>query len=44
MCEAFEGMKPEVRDSGIMQTTLDMIANIMPARLAAPLRTFTYRV
>lgn len=44
MCEAFEEMKPEVRDSGIVQSTLDMIANIMPARLAAPLRTFTYRV
>ena len=43
MAEAFEEMKPEVRESGIMQTTLDMIANIMPARLAAPLRTFTLR-
>lgn len=44
MAEAFEEMKPEILDSGIMQTTLDMIANIMPARLAAPLRSFTHQV
>lgn len=44
MCEAFEEMKPEVRESGIVQTTLDMIANMMPPRLAAPLRTYTFRV
>ena len=41
MAEAFEKMKPQVRDEGFMQTTLDMIANILPARLAAPLRTYT---
>lgn len=44
MCEAFEEMKPEVKDQGIVQTTLDMIANIMPTRLAAPLRTYTFKV
>ncbi|MBX3022268.1 MAG: hemerythrin domain-containing protein [Bdellovibrionales bacterium] len=43
MCEAFEEMKPEVREEGIVQTTLDMIANMMPPRLAAPLRTFTLK-
>lgn len=44
MAEAFEEMKPEVREGGIMQNTIDMIANMMPPRLAAPLRSFTYRV
>lgn len=44
MAEAFEEMKPQVREEGFMQTTLDMIANIMPPRLAASLRTFTLRV
>jgi len=41
MGEAFEEMKPEVQDEGLLQTTLDMIANMMPVRLAAPLRTFS---
>ena len=44
MAEAFEEMKPEVREGGIVQSTLDMIANMMPPRLAAPLRTFTLNV
>jgi hemerythrin superfamily protein len=43
MCEAFEDLKPQVKEEGFMQTTLDMIANMMPPRLAAPLRSFTYR-
>ena len=42
MGEAFEEMKPEVQEEGFLQTTLDMIANMMPTRLAAPLRTFTF--
>jgi len=44
MAEAFEEMKPDVKEGNIMQNTLDMIANMMPPRLAAPLRSFTYRV
>ena len=43
MCEAFEEMKPEVKEGGIVKSTLDMIANMMPARLAAPLRSYLYR-
>jgi hemerythrin-like domain-containing protein len=43
MSEAFNEMKPEVKEGNLVQTTLDMIANMMPPRLAAPLRTFTYR-
>lgn len=43
MCDAFEKMKPEIKEEGFMQTTLDMIANIMPTRLAAPLRTFSLK-
>lgn len=44
MAEAFEEMKPDVKEGNIMQTTLDMVANMMPPRLAAPLRSFIYRV
>ena len=44
MCEVFDNLKPEVREGGFVQNTLDMVANLMPARLAAPLRTFTHRV
>ncbi len=42
MAEAFEGLKPKVKEGNIVQTTLDMVANMMPPRLAAPLRTFIY--
>ncbi len=41
MAEAFEDMKPQIKEEGVLQTTLDLIANVMPARLAAPLRSFT---
>ncbi|NJL25812.1 MAG: hemerythrin domain-containing protein [Calothrix sp. SM1_5_4] len=44
MGEAFVKMKPAVRESGFMQNTLDLIANVLPPRLAAPLRSYTYRV
>ena len=40
MGKAFEQMKPEVREDGFMQNTLDMIANVMPQRFVAPLRSF----
>lgn len=43
MCEAFEDLKPQVKEEGILQTSLDLIANVMPARLAAPLRSFTLK-
>lgn len=41
MGEAFEEMKPEVRSGSVLQSTLDLVANMMPVRFAAPLRTFT---
>lgn len=41
MAEAFEQLKPEVREQGFMQTTIDMVANLMPPRFAATLRTMT---
>ncbi len=44
MADASEDMKPHVADGSIIQATLDLIANMMPPRLAAPLRTYTYRV
>ncbi len=39
MGEAFEKLKPEVREEGFVRQTLDMVANIMPPRFAASLRT-----
>ncbi len=33
MATAFEKMKPEIREEGIMGTTIEMIKNLMPPRL-----------
>lgn len=41
MAEAFEELKPQVREGSVIQTSLDMIARLMPARFAATLRTAT---
>ncbi|HMN67544.1 MAG TPA: hemerythrin domain-containing protein [Bdellovibrionales bacterium] len=43
MGDAFAEMKPQVLDGGFIQSSLDLIANLMPPRLAAPLRTFTLK-
>ena len=42
MGDAFERLKPEVQEDGFTQKTLNMIANLLPTRLAASLRTFTH--
>lgn len=39
MGEAFEKMKPEVREEGFVKNTIDMIANLMPTRFAAAIRS-----
>jgi len=39
MGEAFEQLKPEVKEEGFLRTTLDMVANLMPPRFAASIRT-----
>lgn len=44
MAKAFQGLKPQVKEGNLMQTTLEMVANMMPPRLAAPLRSFVYKV
>lgn len=45
MSEAFEELKPQVREGdSFVQNTLDLIANLMPPRFAAPMRTFTHRL
>jgi hemerythrin-like domain-containing protein len=44
MADAFEKLKPEIRKGGFMQNTLDLIANLMPERLAAPIRSFNLKV
>ena len=40
MAQAFEQLKPEVREEGFLRHTLDMVANLMPPRFAASIRTF----
>lgn len=43
MAQAFEQMKPEIREGSFVQNTLDLIANVMPLRFAQPLRNFLHR-
>jgi len=40
MGEAFEQLKPEVKTEGFVQTTMDLVSNLMPPRFAASLRSF----
>lgn len=42
MGRAFQSLKSEVKEGSIIQTTLDTVANMMPVRLARPLRSFIY--
>jgi len=44
MAQAFQRLKPEVREGSFVQNTLDLIANLMPPRFAASMRTFTHHV
>jgi hemerythrin superfamily protein len=39
MGTAFEQLKPEIRDEGMVQTTLELITNLMPKRLVPALRS-----
>lgn len=43
MAEAFEEMKPKIRDGGFVQSTLELVANMMPSRFATPLRNFLHK-
>ena len=40
MAEAFERLKPEIREEGVLQQSLDLIANIMPGRFGKSVRGF----
>ncbi len=40
LCGAFERLKPEVREEGFLKTTLDMVANMMPARFTKAAREY----
>ncbi len=42
MAEAFKELKSQIREGPFVQTTMDLVANLMPSRFAAPLRTFIY--
>lgn len=44
MGEAFEKMKPEIRRENILQTTVDLIANMMPPRFASVFRDRTFEI
>ena len=40
MAEAFESLKPEIREEGLVKSTLEMLVNMMPPKIAASLRTY----
>ena len=44
MAQAFEQMKPEIREGSFLQSTLEFIVNVMPSRFASQLRDFIHRV
>jgi hypothetical protein len=39
MGEVFTEMKPEIKDEGLLGTTIDMLANLMPPRLSNAFRS-----
>jgi len=40
MAEAFEQLKPEVKTEGFLQTTIELVSNLMPPRFASSLRSY----
>jgi len=38
MEEAFEALKPEIKEEGFVQTTIEMVTNLMPKRFVPALR------
>lgn len=40
MAEAFEELKPEIKKQGFVKTTVDLVANLLPPRIAAKLKTY----
>ncbi len=40
MGAAYEGLKPRIKDEGIMATTIELIANVMPPRLSKVFRSY----
>ena len=40
MGEAFEKLKPEIKEEGMMATTTELIANMMPARFSKAFRSY----
>lgn len=40
MAETFESLKPKIKEEGFVQTTLDMVANLMPPRFTQKFKTF----
>jgi hemerythrin-like domain-containing protein len=43
MAQAFEEMKPKIREGGFVANTLELVANMMPDRFATPLRNFLHK-
>ncbi len=40
MAKTFKAMKPEIKEEGLMKTTLDMVANLMPPRFSERFRKY----
>jgi len=40
MGQAFEKLKPEIKDEGIVKTTIEMVANLMPPRMKGSVTSF----
>lgn len=40
MCEAFEKLKPGVREEGIVRTTLEMVTNMLPQRFVPSVKAW----
>lgn len=39
MAEAFEALKPEIKEEGLMQTSIELITNLMPQRFVPALKS-----
>jgi hemerythrin-like domain-containing protein len=44
MAQAFEKLKPEVREQSSFKSALDLVANLMPARFTSIVRSYNHRV
>lgn len=43
MAQAFERLKPEVREESTLQNTINMVANMMPGRFGDSLKSYSHK-